>query len=641
MAKNDLVLLDGVLEQRLAEGLPSSKLDEVFEYFALEQVLKDFDLSRDELEHGWIDGRDDGGIDAFFVFLNGHLVQDPKTFAWPKTGALVEIWVFTCKHHATFEQAPINSILASVQELFDLSLTSDQLKGKYSEEVLRARELLAYTYKRVSTARPEITFRFCYVSRGESSDVAGNVLARAKQLETLVESFFSSCTVRFEFRGATELVGLFRQTKQFSLDLPFIEHVSAGGGSYILLAPLDGYCRFVSDDAGNLRRYLFDSNVRDFLRGTRVNDDIAESLRTQSAPDFWWLNNGVTILATSAALSGKIISLQNVQIVNGLQTTETIYRHFQSDQERTDGRTLLIKVLVSTDVFVRDRIIRATNNQNAVELASLHATDKIQRDIEVILEKHEWYYERRKNYYRNVGKPPQRFVTPLYLASCVVALVFKNPASAARVKNRLMRDPVSYGSVFSDDLPLQLWPAMVGIVKRVEEELTHLRPEDGELGVHFLVRWRGLVSLICVARILGSFDYSVNELTDLDLKAITGSMVSEVWALIQSAARLKTGRAFRNPQFILDQCSDAAMTYGLAGLASVARRDVVKAVAPLEETFINAVDHALSMIPAGAEVPRAIALQLGCPRSKVKSAIYTLRRRGKYIDSNAPPGAGR
>ena len=50
-------------------------------------------------------------------------------------------------------------------------------------------------------------------------------------------------------------------------------------------------------------------------------------------------------------------------------------------------RTLLIKVLVSTDVLVRDRIIRATNNQNAVELASLHATDKIQRDIEEILEK--------------------------------------------------------------------------------------------------------------------------------------------------------------------------------------------------------------------------------------------------------------
>ena len=67
MAKNDVVLLDSILSQRVADSLPSNKLDEVFEFFGLEQILKDFDLSKDELEFGWIDGFDDGGIDAFFV----------------------------------------------------------------------------------------------------------------------------------------------------------------------------------------------------------------------------------------------------------------------------------------------------------------------------------------------------------------------------------------------------------------------------------------------------------------------------------------------------------------------------------------------------------------------------------------------
>src|SRR6266481_4450506 len=98
MAKNDVVLVDAIPQQRISEALPSNKLDEVFEYFALEQVLKDFDLSRDELERGWIDGRDDGGIDAFFIFVNGHPIQDPGTFLWPRTGVVIEIHVFTCKH---------------------------------------------------------------------------------------------------------------------------------------------------------------------------------------------------------------------------------------------------------------------------------------------------------------------------------------------------------------------------------------------------------------------------------------------------------------------------------------------------------------------------------------------------------------
>ena len=82
-----------------------------------------------------------------------------------------------------------------------------------------------------------------------------------------------------------------------------------------------------------------------------------------------------------------------------------------------------------------------------MEIAALHATDKIQRDIEEILERHDWYYERRKNYYRNIGKPKARFVTPLYLASAVVALVFKNPAKATRIKARFTRNQHSYEDV--------------------------------------------------------------------------------------------------------------------------------------------------------------------------------------------------
>jgi hypothetical protein len=95
-------------------------------------------------------------------------------------------------------------------------------------------------------------------------------------------------------------------------------------------------------------------------------------------------------LATNATIPGKTIQLQDIQIVNGLQTTETVFRHFKTGAKESQDRALLVKILVSSDAQARDRIIRATNNQTLVEVAALHATDKVQRDIEEILERHNW-----------------------------------------------------------------------------------------------------------------------------------------------------------------------------------------------------------------------------------------------------------
>ena len=49
MAKNDLTLLDSILDQYISIGNPSTKPDEVFEFFSTEQVLKDYAFSKEEL----------------------------------------------------------------------------------------------------------------------------------------------------------------------------------------------------------------------------------------------------------------------------------------------------------------------------------------------------------------------------------------------------------------------------------------------------------------------------------------------------------------------------------------------------------------------------------------------------------------
>jgi hypothetical protein len=635
MAKNDVVLLDGIIDERLAEGLPSQERDEVFEYFVLEELLKDYDLSRDEIESGWIDGRNDGGIDGVYIFINGLLIEDARDFSWPKSHAAIDVWLVTCKHHPTFVQSTLDNVVATIQELFDLSLKDDNLKGSYSQELLDFRALFSAVYRKLSIGRPVLSFKVVYGSRGDASDVGDSVAARSRQIEGILTNLFSSMNVEFRFVGSSELIESHRKSRLFSLDLPFLEHLATGKDSYVLLVRLEDYWKFVSDENGTLRRYLFDSNVRDYLGVNQVNDDIARSLSDPTAPDFWWLNNGVTILATNATVPGKTIQLQNIQIVNGLQTTETIFRHFSAGKDESKERALLVKIIVSSDAQDRDRIIRATNNQSPVEIAALHATDKIQRDIEDILARHDWYYERRRNYYRNIGKPQARFITPIYVASAVVSLVFKNPAAATRMKSRFMRTQAGYEAVFSDKLPINLWPILASIYKQVDAGLSKVSSQH-KGGERFISTWRPLISFLVIARRTGTFNYTTAQLQSVGSSPLTDSEVTEALRLIREVLGGNIRVVRLSAAHVKACCEEAVKRYGLSGREVVGRRQVPVGVPSSPglsssdvEEFLDQVDSLLPQQPWKPGVHVQVASIIGCKPKDVSEAITELMSRGR------------
>ena len=551
MAKNDAILLDGIIQDQMSgRGLDKG---EAFELFAFEQILKSFDLSQPEIDHGWVDGKNDGGIDGFYTFVNGVLVTNPENFSWPKKNVSIEIYIINCKSGDSFKQDPLNTLFPTIEELFDFGKTTGDFNAEYSKELLAARELCVEAYRKTASALPTLNFRFKYASRGDVQEVATNIAARGEQLTRIVSDYFSNAEVTLEFLGAAELISLYRKAR-FVLELPYAEQLSVDQGAFVMLVKLSAYASFVSDEHGNLRRYLFDSNVRDFLGTNTVNQDIAQSLSDSSAPDFWWLNNGVTILATSAIPLGKtslgsILQLHDVQIVNGLQTTQTLHNYIASGGALNSG-CVLVKVIVSEDTAVRDQIIRATNNQSSVELASLSATDKIQRDIEAILEQHNWFYERRKNYYKNEGKPKDRFVDPLLLSVSVVALARRSPQLAGRLKTRFMRNPVSRDAVFSDQLPILLWPKLAAVMKLVDQALTGNRRPKTSNGRRGIASWRGAVALCAVAEIFGTFDYSLADLIDLNEGLISPGRVIEIFDLLTATLRPNDGSEKRDRYFL-------------------------------------------------------------------------------------------
>lgn len=584
MAKNDRMLIDGIIEDRVREKIPSDKPDEVFEYFCFEQILKDLDLTPDEINSGWIDGRSDGGIDGFYILVNGHLLQEAEGFNWPKTGSELVVNIVTCKHHDTFKQATLDTLAATLVEIFDFSIEIANLNGSYSDELLRQRNNLQLAYRRLSPRLNKFKVNFSYASRGDTSHIGDEVAARAKHIESIAQESFTKCEPQFKFVGATEFVDLYRKAPNYSLELPFIEVLSRGE-TYVLLARLEEYYKFVTDTDGKLRRYLFDSNVRDFMGLNRVNDDIRATLQDDSSPDFWWLNNGVTILATAASLVGKSINVQDIQIVNGLQTTESIFRYFESGINDSKDRAVLVKVIVSQQDSVRDSIIRATNNQTAVDQISLHATDRIQRDIEETLHRSGIYYERRNRFYANQGHSVHEIVTPLYIAAGATALILKLPHIAGSFREKYIRATQANEAVFSDKFPLGVWPNIVRLYKQVDRILESVRPRGGGSIERFLKNNRHPVCLIAVAKHFGKFDFTPQDLATLDASKISDDAVRDVWARISLATKDKRQR-FTVKASIVALFSTIGKEIGISGIARIEHAPNI--ITPLATHYGNA-----------------------------------------------------
>ena len=635
MAKNDRILLDGIIDDRVSIKLPSDKRDEAFEYLAFEQILKDEDLSHEEIEAGSIDGRQDAGIDGFFIIVNGHPLQDPESFLWPRTGSELQVFIITCKHHDTFKQSPLDNLAASLSELLDFVIEDENLKGAYSEEVIKNRNNLKYAYRKLSPRLNKFVVNVYYASRGDTSEIGDEVKSRAGHIKTIVHESFGTCISNFQFIGSTELVELHRRVKNYSLELPFIEVLSRGE-QYVLLSKLSDYYIFISDQ-GKLRRYLFESNVRDFMGMNRVNEDIKYTLASNTPTDFWCLNNGVTMLATSASVVGKSIQIQDIQIVNGLQTTESIFRHFESGGKDIEERSVLVKVIVSTDEAVRDAIIRATNNQTSVELASLHATDKIQRDIEDVLLRNELFYERRKNYYVNQGHSPEEIVTPLYIAAGYVGFVLKDLHNAPLLRSKFMRSPEAYDEVFSEKAPIEVWPQIATILKRTDSVLDELRPKAAGTD-KFLKNWRYIVSYAAVSILLGKLDFTAEDLVSFDTNKLTNKKIEEVWYWLNTNLEFiaKSGKWISRNN-VLSAFKLLEKEFGIAGLKSLeaklsqSEKGVHKHMRPpVTAEFIGNVKALLPPQPWKPGIHKKICEKLNCDNYMYSAAVEALIEDGYF-----------
>jgi hypothetical protein len=472
MAENDRIILDEVLRQTSQNiGFPDNP-SRFFDFFSADQILKDYDFSYDEIISNIVDNGGDGGIDSFYAFVNGELLLEDSDISDYKKNITIEIAIIQSKTSTGFGETPIDKLISATSDLFDLSKPIDSFKGVYNGDLLKAVNNFRQAYQKLASKFPKLRISFFYATKAD--EVHPNVKRKTERLEDVVKGLFSSAEFDFSFLGAANLLFLARKQRVTSYELKLAENPisSTGDVAFVCLVSLSDFFKFITDSNKHLIKHIFEANVRDYQGKTKVNEEIQASLQNLSAEDFWWLNNGITVLATRATQSGKVLNIENPEIVNGLQTSTEIYNYFRTCNTESERRNLLIRVIVPNEQESRDRIIKATNSQTSIPSASLRATDQIHRNIEEYLRSFGLFYDRRKNFHKNEGKHIDKIVSIPQMAQTAMAILLKRPDSARARPSSLLQKDDEYTKLFSEEYPICIYRLCAECYKQVEKFLS-------------------------------------------------------------------------------------------------------------------------------------------------------------------------
>lgn len=210
--------------------------------------------------------------------------------------------------------------------------------------------------------------------------------------------------------------------EKFQTTIPCIENSTSSKYS-VYLAIING--EMLAALYEEFRDRLLEKNVRSFLqaKGT-VNKGIRDTLREE--PDmFLAYNNGISVTAENVEIvrdeNGKpsIKCIRDMQIVNGGQTTASIFNAKNDRKNATDLSQVYVQMKISVIHSAEDmdeivpRISTFANTQNKIQVADFSANDPFHRRVEELsrtiwapaqggMKPRNWFYERARGQYADM-----------------------------------------------------------------------------------------------------------------------------------------------------------------------------------------------------------------------------------------------
>jgi len=244
--------------------------------------------------------------------------------------------------------------------------------------------------------------------------------------------------------------------------------------------------------------FIYESNIRKYLQRTKINKRIEETLEDR-ANNIFYFNNGITIVVKDLEVIGNEVKLVEPQIVNGAQTSKTIYEKLPLITNAQGG--VQVTVIKESNATTRKEITKFRNSQNAVKGQDLISLEAFHSGIRAQLKNFGYYYEQQAGAWLNMIPRDKAFykghdvynnylqddkVKTIKSKEAIQALyagIFQNPTKAYSSVASFMPNGTQYPKIFDkklrEDYKLLLYPYLV---KSYGEKLgfgsTEAKPEQ-------------------------------------------------------------------------------------------------------------------------------------------------------------------
>jgi len=437
------------------------KVGTAFAWLCLEIIL---DLNADEIEDCLTDGPQDGGIDA--VYTSGRDVN-----------------VFSFKYATTFEHTrnnfpenDLDKLLVTMERIYSKSLTKDDVNDVLWEKVCEIWERFE---------EGPLNFKYYICSNKEKPTPSAqrkfqNNLDRFRFVEYhyFDQEDLASKILEKKFRKVNGQIRFVEKQYFDRSDGPLRGVVATVAATDIITLVED------HDNPGKLNEDAFNDNARIYLKlENKINTSIYETALSDENFEFWYLNNGITIICEECLYTPNYrtptVTLKNLQIVNGGQTTHALFEAFLKDPEKIDNILLLVRICQTTDYHISEKISETTNRQTPVVTRDLHANDRIQKQLEEEFRTLNFYYERKKNQYAD--KPKSQRLDSEIMGQLYLAYYIDMPSEAKNSKVLVFGS--KYDDIFNENttasmmlLPYRIYLPLEAQKKEIQKKKRNRTP---------------------------------------------------------------------------------------------------------------------------------------------------------------------
>ena len=172
---------------------------------------------------------------------------------------------------------------------------------------------------------------------------------------------------------------------------------------------------------------LFAYNVRQWLKKTKVNDDIADSIKDQDAHKYFpAFHNGVTILSKNLKITKDKITVSEFAVVNGCQSLSGLFEN--QNKISSDLRIMTKIIQTPPEGKLAAKITDHTNNQNGTTARDLQSNNLIQTRLQTEINgKGEFCYRIKRGEHSEWAK--EKVIENELAAKLLLAFDLKEPWS--------------------------------------------------------------------------------------------------------------------------------------------------------------------------------------------------------------------